>query len=276
MKEYEFEGISHYRSPLCRELSGLEFHFVMDNGKEYYAKFSDDSVMWSDVEETSCCSDVYECLKIEDGLYFINSEVSSAPERTGLTLVMDIDNMLVTCVVARMEGKTGRSALYTKTEIVFGALRGLNNSICNERHWFTADLVGKAIQWTYSPYFSIIHTYPSERYYRPILVYYYDDRNEPVVGAVEMVHPIIPWPTDRESPTDWVKIREGIYLLNIIEVSHPELLEEPKKNCLTFVFDLKRMRNYGRAFGYTEGSHVPENYVFSAFGRFIEMEPLKE
>ena len=67
-----------------------------------------------------------------------------------------------------------------------------------------------------------------------------------------------------------------MYLLNIIEISHPEMLEEPKKNCLTFVFDLKRMHNFGRAFGYTEGEHLPENYVFSAFGKFVNMEALRE
>lgn len=276
MKEYEFEGISHYRLPLCQELAGSKFVFAMDNGKDYEVEFVNGSeVVWSNSED-GYHRDKYDCLKVEDGMYFINLEVSQARRRTGLTLALDVDNSLLTCVLAQMEGKTGHSALYTKTEIIFGAIQAEDGSVGYKRHRFTSDLVGEAIKWTYAPNFSIIHTYPTERYYRPLLVYYHDDRNEPVIKAVEEAHPVLAWPMDRESPTDWVKLRDGIYLLNIIEISHPEMLEEPKKNCLTFVFDLKRMHNFGRAFGYTEGDHAPENYVFTAFGRFMDMEPLTD
>lgn len=276
MKEYEFEGISHYRLPLCTELAGVRLSLVMDNGKTYEVDFiSGSEVIWENSED-GYHRDEYQCLKVEDGVYFVNLEISHSFEHAGLSLALDLDSGLVTCVHASMEGRSGDSALFVKTEVIFGAVAAEDGSVGYRRHRFSADLVGRAIEWTYAPNFKIIHTYPSERYYRPILVYYHDDRNEPVIRAMETPNPVLPWPVERESPTDWVKIREGIYLLNIIEISHPELLEEPKKNCLTFVFDLKRMRNFGRAFGYTEGDHARENYVFTAFGRFVKMEDLKE
>ncbi len=276
MKEYSFEGISQYRLPLCTELSGRSFSLVMDNGKTYKVDFvSGNEVVWENIEDGGH-RDRYHCLKVEDGLYFVNLEISPIKDHAGLTLALVTDSGLATCVYASMEGHTGDSARFVKTEIIFGAIAAEDGSVGYRRHRFTADLVGKAIEWTYAPDFKIIHTYPSERYYRPILVYYHDDRNEPVIKAMETAAPRLPWPKERESPTDWVKIRDGVYLLNIIEISHPEMLEEPKKNCLTFVFDLKRMHNFGRAFGYTEGDHARENYVFTAYGRFVDMERFEE
>lgn len=275
-KIYEFEGISQYRFPLCGELSGLKLSLCMDNGKEYSVEFCSDSEVCWQAEGEEFHRDNYDCLKVEDELYFLNLEISSAESHAGLTLALDLREMLVTCVKASMEGKTGNSARFTKTEIITGAVRRADGTVTCKRHYFTGDLVGKAICWTYDPNFSIIHTYPTERYEKPILVYYHDDRNEPVIKAMEDPNAVLPWPEVSASPVDWLKLRDGIYLLNIIEISHPEMLEEPKKNCLTFIFDLKRMHNFGRAFGFTEGDHAPENYVFTAFGKFVPMEELTE
>lgn len=273
---YEFEGISQYRFPLCGELSGRSLSLCMDNGKEYQVEFINESEVRWQAKEEQLHHNFYDCLKVEDELYFINLEVSEEESHTGLTLALDLREMLVTCVKASMEGKTGYSARFTKTEIITGAVVREDGSSSAARHQFTGDLVGKAICWTYDPQFAIIHTYPTERYEKPILVYYHDDRNEPVIKAMEDPKAVLPWPKVAASPVDWLKIRDGIYLLNIIEISHPEMLEEPKKNCLTFVFDLKRMHNFGRAFGFTEGDHSPENYVFTAFGKFVPMEELTE
>lgn len=275
-KKYEFEGISQYRFPLCNELFGVKLSLTMDNGKDYTVAFTDDDKVFWQADNEEQHEDHYDCLKVEDELYFLNLEVSKAESHTGLTLALDLREQLVTCVKAAMEGKTGNSARFTKTEIITGAIKNDDGTATSRRHHYTADLVGKAICWTYDPYFSIIHTYPTERYEKPILVYYHDDRNENIIKAMEDPETVLPWPDISASPVDWLKIREGIYLLNIIEISHPEMLEEPKRNSLTFVFDLKRMHNYGRAFGFTEGDHLPENYVFTAFGKFVPMEELSE
>ena len=275
-RKYEFEGISQYRLPLCNELAGMKFTLHMDNGKTCFVDFLNECFVHWQAETEGKHKNRYDCLKVEDGLYFVNFEVTEAESHSGITMAFDIREDLVTCVKAGMEGKSGHSARFTKTEIITGAIELPDGSIPVKRHKFTNDLVGKAICWTYSPDFAIIHTYPTERYEKPILVSYHDDRNEPVIKAMEDPYAVLAWPDVCASPVDWLKIREGVYLLNIIEISHPEMLEEPKKNCLTFVFDLKRMHNFGRAFGYTEGEHLPENYVFSAFGKFVNMEALRE
>lgn len=270
-KTYEFEGISQYRLPLCAELAGTELELSMDNGKDYSVRFeSADEVLWSTEGEVQH-RDAYECLKVDEGLFFINLEVSSEPTHTGLTLALDLERMLVTCVRAGMEGVRGHAALFVKTEIITGAVKKSDGSFAAERHEFTDELVGKAICWTYTPNFAIIHTYPTERYEKPILVRYEDDCCETVMRAMEDPFTVLPWPKISASPVDWIKLREGMYLLNILEISRPDLLEEPKRNCLTFIFDLKRMRNYGRAFGFTEGERRKENYVFTAYGKYVNM-----
>lgn len=273
MPDYEFEGISQYRLPLCNELEGMRLTLSMDNGYDYEVNFvSANKVEWKKDEELH--KDSYDCLKVEDDLYFVNLEVSSCPTHEGVTLALDLDSMLVTCVKAGMEGTKGHAALFVKTEIITGAIRRCDGTYSAERHMFTNDLVGKAICWTYTTDFAIIHTYPTERYEKPILVYYHEDRCQEVTEMMETPGCRMPWPKISASPVDWVKIREGIYLLNIIEISRPDLLEAPKKNCLTFIFDLKRMRNFGRAFGFTEGDRLRENYVFTAFGKFVDMEDI--
>ena len=56
MKEYEFEGISHYRLPLCTELAGNRFSLVMDNGKTYGVDF----ISGSEVISTSIMNSAWE------------------------------------------------------------------------------------------------------------------------------------------------------------------------------------------------------------------------
>ncbi len=192
-KHYEFEGISQYRLPLCEELAGLSLQFSMDNGMEYEANFlSAKEVVWSAVGSPPH-HDEYDCLKVDDGVFFINLEVSSEPMHTGLTLAIDLDSMLVTCVKAGMEGTTGHAALFVKTEIITGAVRRPDGTYSAERHEFTNDMVGKAVCWTYTPTFAIIHTYPTERYEKPILVRYEDACCELVMKAMEVPYAVLPW-----------------------------------------------------------------------------------
>jgi hypothetical protein len=269
-QKYTFEGFSQYRAPLCLELGGKKLCLVMDNGKQYDIRFQDGhTVCWSGADGEHI--DHYDCLKADDQVYFINLEVHDAQPRTGLSLVLDFEDMLVTCVVAR-QNESGATAYFTKTEIMFGALRKEDGTVEAKRHGYTTDLAGKAIRWTYGPDFSIIHAYLTERLCGPILVNHEDFLNKPVLDAINDPDKRIPWPTGRADNTDWIKIKDGVYLLNFCEECYPEILNYPRTNCLTFVFDLKRMHNFGRYFGYNE-NHRRENYVFSAYGKYMAMEP---
>lgn len=276
LNPYPFEGISQYRWPLCAELSGRTLSLVMDNGTAYTIAFLDGSRMRLEQADGIACTEAYDCLKVDDDVYFVNTEHIGEKSRVGLTLALDLSNMLVTSVKAGSHTDREPGIFFTKAEITFGAIRKQDGSFEVKRHFYTADLVGKAIRWDYTSDFSIIHTYPSERYYRPILVQNGAEPDRDVAAILNDKNRRMPWPDIGSSAVDWVKIREGIYLLNMIETSHPEMLAFPKKNCLTFVFNLKRMLNFGRAFGYIDSVDEKENYVFSAYGSYVDMEPLHE
>lgn len=272
LKNYTFEGFSQYRAPFSCELKGKELDLVMDNGKEYTAKFlSGHDVEWGEKGgETK--ADRYDCLKVDDQVYIANMEVSGAKPRTGITLGIDFENLLVTCVKAWHE-EEGPDAYMTETKVIFGALRRSDSSLNEKRHAFTEDLAGKAIRWTYGPDFSIIHTYPNARQCSVHLVNHQDFVNEEIVAKILDPNGQIPWTYDLADTSDWIKLKEGIYMLNFVEACYPLILNYPRLNCLTFCFNLKRMQNFGRYFGYND-KHERENYMFTAYGKYMNMEPL--
>jgi hypothetical protein len=274
MNEYTFEGMSQFRLPLSTELAGKTLSLLMDNGFTYEVDFVDgDTVRWN-VAGSKPQADRYECQKVDDQVYFINSEVQGTEKRTALTLAVDFEYMLVTCVVARQD-RSGPEAFLSRTEIIFGALRKEDGSIEKKRHCYTNDNVGKAICWTYNPEFAIIHTYPSERYFGFILAYYKDTLNRPIMDAIDDGTKTIPWTNGPWDVADWVKIKEGVYLFNFVESLFPDTGKFRKRNCLTFVFNLKRLMNFGRLFGYNDDGRM-ENYMFTAYGKYLNMEPLQK
>lgn len=271
VKKYTFEGFSQFRAPLCYELKGRTLEFVMDNGHTYTASFiTGNEVRWQETGEKEH-TDRYECLKVDDQVYFVNIEIADSQPRTNLALGIDFEEMLVTCVVASHE-EQGPKAYLTETKIIFGALRKADGTLETRRHGYTDDLAGKAIRWSYGPDFSIIHAYLDENRCSPILVCHEEFKNREVVDAIINNTPIS-WPKERSDKTDWIKLKEGIYMLNFCEKCYPEILSYPHDNCLTFVFDLKRLHNFGRYFGYSEAKKR-ECYVFSAFGKYMNMEPI--
>jgi hypothetical protein len=272
LKEYTFEGFSQYRAPFCSELKGKELSFVMDNGKEYAAVFkTGHSLSWGVTGEPQKV-EKYDCLKVDDQVYLVNVELSNMRPRTGITLGIDFENMLVTCIKA-WHDEEGPNAYLTETQVIFGAIARADGSVSSQRHSYTDDLAGKAIRWTYGPDFSILHTYPNERQCSVHLVNHEDYVNEPIVKAIIDPKGQIPWTYDLADTTDWIKLKEGIYMLTMVEACYPQILNYPRLNCLSFCFNLKRMHNFGRYFGYNE-KYERENYMYSAYGKYMNMEPL--
>ena len=273
--DYEFEGMSQFRLPFCLELEGLLLQFVMDNRREYTAEFlSGHEVRWAE-DGGEPRTDHYDCLKVDDDVFYVNMELAGSVPRTGYAVAIDFEEMLVTAVVAKQD-ETGRDAYFTKTEVVFGALRRPDGSVNKKRHRYTADKVGTAICWTYDPDFAIIHTYPTERYFGNILAYYRHLRNTDLIN--DMLHPDrkIAWSNGPWDAVDWIKIKEGIYMFSFVEGEgqDPCPVKLRKRNSLCFVFNLKRLQNYGRLFGYNDNGYR-ENYMFCAYGQYLNMEPLE-
>lgn len=272
LKTYEFKGFSQYRAPYSYELKNKKLDLLMDNGLEYTVEFtSGHDLVWG-VKGEEQTPNKYDCLKVDDQVYIANMEADNAKPRTGYTLGIDFENMLVTCIKA-WHDEEGPNAYLTETKVIFGAIRREDGTFSDKRHVFTDDLAGKAIRWCYGPDFSIIHTYPNSRQCSVHLVNHQSFVNEDIVKRIIDPNGQIPWTYGLADTTDWIKLKEGIYMLNFVEACYPEILNYPRLNCLSFCFNLKRMQNFGRYFGYND-NHERENYMFSAYGKYMNMEPL--
>ena len=261
----QFDGFSQYRPPLCFELTGKTFTLVLDSGYDYELTFTDDRVLSLTEKGKEAVTTPYECLKAEDTTYFVNFELPGQPIRTGLSLVLDLEQQLVTAVFA-FTGKNPKLPKMPSTEIVFGAIEQPDGTLATRRHGYTADLIGTAIHWYYST-MEVVHVYTSERYYRIALPVSFlkkmEKRGTPIAdGGPSLVHFF-------EEPANYIKIKDGIYLLSFVEEQmHREL---GAGGSMLYLMDLNRFQDVGRGFGIGFDGK-PENYTFGAFGEPVEHE----
>ncbi|MBO4407386.1 MAG: MoaF N-terminal domain-containing protein, partial [Clostridia bacterium] len=160
----KFEGMSIFRPPLCYELSGKEFTLVMDDGYDRKAVFADRKTLLFGKAEDEPESFACDCLKADRSTYFVNFEVPGLTPRTGITLILDLEQSLVTMVTAHL-GQDPKFPRMPAVEFLFGAIRREDGTVPTIRHGYTPDLVGRAIDWNYGT-FDVVHVYSSERYYR--------------------------------------------------------------------------------------------------------------
>lgn len=266
-KPKEYEGLSQFRPPLCFELIGKTFELVMNSGHSYALKFIDRQKLSYGALNGESKEYNYDCLKAEDDTYFINLGMMSDTNRTVYTFILDLEQSLVTSVTARMFINPKIPRL-PHTDIVFGAIRREDGSIPEIRHGYTDEMKGKAVHWNYGT-FGIVHVYSSERYYRVAFA----------PGAIERMRSENPGQAERmrdpnpvrrvyEDHIDCIKIKEGIYVLSMIEY---QLYFSPrnKGNNLLFLMNFNRMYDVGRSYGHN-GEGVPENYTFGAYGEYFD------
>ena len=161
----ESGGRQRFVYTMNNELSGRDFHLVMDTGYEYVIHFmSGETLAWARQGDPFVCEN-YKCAKGNPKTYLVSfvSGEESAP--TCITLVLDLENNLVTMVMANKGVYPARNRLTTH-QIVFGAIKIPGESLPMVRHGYTAELVGKKIAWQYSPSVKLTHIYISERYMR--------------------------------------------------------------------------------------------------------------
>lgn len=263
-----FEGLSQYCPPHCFELSGRSLRLAMDSGYEYELSFDRETVRWGKAGEEPR-TDKYDCLKADDTTFFVNAEIADMQPRMGLSLILDDENALVTVLEAR-QGWNPKFPYLVSLRAHFGAVMVDGQPLNPRRHGYTADLVGKAIEWTYSPDFKITHVYRSERYYNIVApapeVLSQKNRDE-----IRMAHEVT-WKgyEDPTEPALYIKVKEGMYIFGFVE-EHMEKLTGPlvRGNSLSFLMNLKRMVDVGRSFG-INGRQEPENYCFGAYGRYVD------
>lgn len=253
-----FEGLSQYRGPLVYELAGKAFYLVMDDGTEGTLAFATgESLSWAP-KGGQAVSERYECLKAEEDTYLVNWEVTGAKPRTGITLVLDLEQSLVTAVLARM-GTNPRFPNLVTNEIVFGAVKLDGRELPLKRHGFTSDLVGKRICWTYNPQMAVTHVYFDANYIRVAA----RPGEEASPMAAEM----------RENPYDerchYIKIKQNLYLLSFLEDNLT--FRGRTGNNMLVLMNAARLHDVGRSFGLGQ-TGGPENYLFSAVGAWMESD----
>ena len=258
----KFEGMSIFRPPLCRELTGRQFSLVMDDGFDRVIHFVSDNELSVSVNGGEAAIYAYECLKAEDKTYFVNYEIPGKWPRVGVSIVLDLEQSLVTAATANL----GQNPAYPRMpaiEFTFGAIEGEDGTVPTIRHGYTRDLVGRGINWCYGT-FDVIHVYASERFYR---VGFSPRRIESMRRKAEaegrtftpMANPMGAY----EDYADYIKIKDDVYLVSLLETNLCRT--RGHGNSLLFVMNFKDMHDVGRSFG-TNDDGGDENYTFGAFG----------
>ncbi len=260
-------SIGQYCPPRCFELAGRELTLCMDSGFDYTLRFQRETVTWGRVGETQR-TDGYVCLKAEEQTYFINAEIPGVTPRLGLTLILDDENDLVTVIEGR-QGMNPKFPYLVEIHAHFGAVLRPDGSLNEKRHGYTTDLVGRAVLWTYSPSFRIIHVYRTERYYNVTMPI---PEKAPTPEELEESKALADSFAGYKDPTEpalYIRIKKGIYVFAFAE-QNLEKFTGPRTrgNSLAFLMNLERMTDVGRSFG-TNADQQPENYCFGAYGAEI-------
>ena len=246
-----FEGLSQYRQPLCHELTGKFFKICLDSKKTCSILLKDDTklVFFDDILSPKTCS--YECLKCVEGIYLIHFVPDDNSPRKAVTIVLDNKNSLATVNFAVQGNDTSFPALVER-KIHFGYIETKESTPNKKRHSYTEDLVGKKIEYTYNPMFSIIHIYHSKNTCRAATPSSMKERNMFSIGGNKKF----------EEPCVYIKIDEDIYVFSWIE----ENLRTGTQGFM--LMNTKRLTDVGVFFG-TNPQDNPESYTVSAYGRFI-------
>lgn len=261
--------MSQYRPPLCFELTGKTFELIMDTGYDYELTFTDRKVLHFSVKDVSEGDYGYECLKVDDDTYFINFELTGYTPRACMTIVLDMEQSLVTACFCTV-GQNPRWPKMPKPRMEFGAIRREDGSVPTLRHGYTADMVGKAIHWNYGN-LEVVHVYYSERYYRLTQTREGMERLKTEKPDVYEMLSKRNKETILEDPCSMIKIKDGIYVFAVNEETMNR--QRGSGNHLFFLMNLDRMHDVGRSFGHNwEGQ--PENYTYGAFGEYYDASEL--
>ena len=254
--------LSTFRPPLVYELTGRQFTLVFDDGYDRKLVFQDRKTLSFGPEgEEKAYS--YECLKAADRCYFVNFEDMSLRPRTGISLVLDLEQDLVTMILGHVYWNP-KIPNMPSMDVVFGAIEREDGSVPFLRHGYTTDLVEKAVDWNYGA-FDIAHVYATEHYYRVS----FSPRGlaRALKGRPELAQakPGDRKPTQRDVYEDYlsvIRIRDRIYLVGLME-SVKAKRGQGGDNVLALI-NLDHMHDVGRAFGANDRGD--QNNTFGAFG----------
>jgi uncharacterized protein len=256
--------------PLNYELDGRHFHLMMDNGWEYVAQFLDgQTVAWAKRGDPFVCQP-YKCAKANAQTYFPSFIVNEGSRPVCISLVLDLENNLVTLVKAAVGEYPARPKL-TTNQVFFGAIKVDGQPLTVIRHGYSADLVGQKVAWQYSPAVRLTHLYMSERYMRSSLKNMPpEDENTTEAQKLEIADRVKRWgDIFFEEPCYTIKISRHLYLVGMIEDHRNQVSADAGGGDMVYLLNTVLMQDFIRSFNVGPGS-PPEVRLFSAHGEFID------
>jgi hypothetical protein len=189
-----------HQLPFSDFLAGKELTVRYDNGVAWNYRFLDGKKLrWRKEGEAQWRDEEYRAFEADESLIFFGHMHSGTRPAESVRIVLDFANGLTTCVNSKM----GSAYLANEVsyKIVFGAMEmeGLE-SPRYIRHTFTDELVGHAFSWNYSEAMTSMHVYTTP--HSASWSIYLDS------GALGM---------NWSAPCQYVKLRDGIYLFNLME-----------------------------------------------------------
>jgi hypothetical protein len=182
-------------------LVGKEFTVRYDGGGPVWNYRFDDNkkLRWQREGDVQWHEEIYEAFEPDDDMVFFSHLHSGTRPPECVQIVLDFSNGLTSCVNSRLGSKY--MANEVSYNIIFGVIemKGLT-APKYFRHSHTDELVGHAYTWNYSDNLTSMHVYSTPHSYSWTI--FMDN------GALGMQ-----W----SSPSQYVKIRDGIYLFSWVE-----------------------------------------------------------
>lgn len=262
-------SIDQYDFPQNYELVGKAFVFAMDDGADYALRFIDRATLeWNYENEQPQKALNYLCVKGDDTTYLVSFDIQNTVHRTNHTWVIDLENWLVTRVLAVI-GDHPKYEYVIRPQYEFGAIKreGVEPAVY-PRHGYTSDLVGNVVQWYYGSDMVTVHVYYCTNYYR---ITYPPER-----AASRVFNEALAKVPSSDEPTAYIKIKEGMYLFSLTESNSEKILQGEgfmhRSNTMAFLQNYKRVYQVGRSFGTTmvDGKPKPLHKTFGAFGRILQ------
>lgn len=251
----EFEGISQYKRPYSFELAGQTMALIFDDGLEIIVTFSGGHTLsWT---ENASFTEYYnyDCLKATDLHYLVHFEKKGRWPREGVTLIIDLNQDLVTGNFLT-QGADEDFINLVQRKIRFGAISCSGKALPMKRHEYTKDLIGKKITYTYNPLFSVTHIYYSDKLSRAVLT-----KKTSELAAINAETPREYKLFEEESI--YLKIDEGVYVFSWIEKNFGSGTQG------FMLMDTRRVHDVGVFFGVNPKGE-PESYMVTAYGVFEE------
>lgn len=264
-----FYGLDQYQPPLCYELEGKLFTFMMDDGHDQTLEILDKQTLRWSLDNGERHTEEYRCVKADNTTYLLTYELAGAEKRTNHTFIIDLENMLVTRVIAK-NGENPKNPYLNNTYFEFGAIVKEDGTTEFRRHSYTDEMIGTCMQWNYGSCITV-HVYYCSDFYR--ITYPRDgSQDESINAALDGLVSQLP---SADEPADYIKIKENMYLVSITEKNMERLLGAEgqfRSNNLCFLQNYDRMYQVGRAFGNVtiDGVDTPIRLLFGAAGKFCE------